>query len=115
MPEVSEAAGYLVALLHSAGVASATGMGLAGLSWQEIEAWARCNDMVGILTPKEYRAIYSLSRAYVAEHSDASKKGAKPPYVKVEPNEVRDEVVRKMVEAKVEDVFASMLSAQKRD
>jgi hypothetical protein len=71
--------------------------------------------MVGILTPKEYRAIYNLSRAYVAEHSVASKKGAKPPYVKVEPKEAKDEVVRKMVETKVEDVFASMLSAQKRE
>lgn len=115
MPEISEAAGYLVALLHSAGVASATGMGLSGLSWQEIEAWARCNDMVGILSPKEFKAIYSLSRAYVGEHSVASKKGAKPPYVKVEPKEAKDEVVRKLVEAKVEDVFASMLSAQKRE
>jgi len=113
MPEISSAAGYLVALLHSAGVASVTGMGLAGLSWQEIEAWARCNDMVGILSPKEYKAVYGLSRAYVAEHAAASKKGAKPPYVK--PVETKDEVVREMVETKVEDVFASMLMAQKRE
>jgi hypothetical protein len=115
MPEVSAAAGYLVALLHSAGVASVTGMGLAGLSWQEIESWARCNDMVGILSPQEYKAIYTLSRAYVAEHAAASKKGAKPPYVKVEPKEAKDEVVREMVENKVEDVFGSMLAAQKRE
>jgi hypothetical protein len=33
----------------------------------------------------------------------------------VEPKEAKDEVVRKMVETKVEDVFASMLSAQKRE
>jgi hypothetical protein len=112
MPEVSEAAGYLVALLHSAGVASATGMGLSGLSWQEIESWARCNDFVGILSPKEYRAIYTLSRAYVSEHAVASKKGAKPPYMP--PVEKEDEVVRELVAEKVDDVFAVMLKAQTR-
>lgn len=115
MPEISEAAGYLVALLHSAGVATSTGMGLAGLSWQEIESWARCNDMTRILSPKEYRAIYSLSRAYVGEHAAASKKGAKAPYIKVEPRETKDEVVREMVAAKADDVFGAMMQAQKRD
>lgn len=115
MPEVSEAAGYLVALLHSAGVASATGMGLAGLSWQEIEAWARCNDMVDILSPKEYRAIHALSRAYVGEHAVASKKGAKAPYIKVEPRETKDEVVREMISDKADDVFGAMMRAQTRE
>lgn len=115
MPEISEAAGYLVALLHSAGVASPTGMGLAGLSWQEIEAWARCNDYVGILTPKEYRAVYTLSRAYVAEHAVATKKDAKAPYIKEEEYEKQDEVVREMVEDKVDDIFGMMMRAQTRD
>ena len=115
MPEISEAAGYLVALLHSAGVAETSGMGLTGLTWQEIEAWARCQDMVGILSPREYKAIYTLSRAYVGAHAEASKKGAKPPYVKpVEKDEEKDEVVRELVTEKVDDVFASMLQAQKR-
>jgi hypothetical protein len=113
MPEISEAAGYLVALLHSAGVATATGMGLVGLSWQEIESWARCNDFVRILSPKEYRAVWTLSRAYASEFAAASKKDAKAPYTPV--IERRDEVVREMVEHKVEDVFASMIAAQTRD
>lgn len=114
MPEISEAAGYLVALLHSAGTASPTGMGLVGLSWQEIEAWARCNDFVRILSPSEYRAVYRLSRAYTNEYAEASKKGAKPPYTP--PIELaKNEVVREMVEEKVEDVFASMMRAQARD
>jgi hypothetical protein len=115
MPEISDAAGYLVALLHSAGVASATGMGLVGLSWQEIEAWARCNDFVKVLSPKEYRAVWRLSRAYAAEMSVATKKGAKPPYVKVDVEATKDEVVREMVENKVANVFAGLLSAQKRE
>lgn len=113
MPEISEAAGYLVALLHSAGTATATGMGLVGLSWQEIESWARCNDFIRVLSPKEYRAVWRLSKAYAAEIAGASKKDAKPPY---KPEvEVQDEVVREMVEEKVEDVFASMIAAQKRE
>lgn len=139
MPEISEAAGYLVALLHSAGMATATGMGLVGLSWQEIEAWARCNDFVAVdngndprrksymrsmrkkaiskasvVSPKELRAVWNLSRAYAAEMAGASKKGAKAPY-SPEIVETKDEVVREMIEARVEDVFASMLSAQTRD
>lgn len=113
MPDVSDAAEYLVALLHSAGVANATGMGLSGLSWQEIESWARCNDFTGILSPKEYRAVYSLSRAYVAEHSVASKKDAKPPYVKEE-RVVRDAVVREHVAHKADDLFGSLIRAQTR-
>jgi hypothetical protein len=114
MPEISEAAGYLVALLHSVGVANPTGMGLVGLSWSEIKAWAECNDFVGVLSPKEYRAVWRLSRSYCAEYSVASKKGAKAPYIPVVEDQ-KDEVVREMVEHKVEDVFASMLNAQKRD
>jgi len=114
MPEISEAAGYLVALLHSAGVATATGMGLVGMSWQEIESWARCNDFEAVLSPKEYRAIWRLSRAYAAEMASASKKGAKAPYAPVVETR-NDEVLREMIGAKVEDVFASMLAAQKRD
>lgn len=116
MPEISEAAGYLVALLHSAGVATATGMGLTGLSWQEIEAWARCNDFEGVLSPKEYRAVWRLSRVYTAEYSDASKPDAKAPYIKVEDYETKDEVVREMIADKTTDVFAMMIRAQnKRD
>jgi hypothetical protein len=116
MPELSEAAGYLVALLHSAGTVGSNGMGLVGLTWTEIESWARCNDYVGILSPKEYRAIYSLSRAYAGQYSESSKKDAKPPYVKpVERDVERDEVVREMVTEKVDDVFGAMMKAQKRD
>lgn len=114
MPDISEAAGYLVALLHSAGVATATGMGLVGLSWQEIEAWGKCNDFEGILSPKEYRAVWRLSRAYTAEYVEASRKGAKPPYTAPVENQ-KDETVREMVASKIEDVFAAMMSAQKKD
>jgi hypothetical protein len=115
MPEISEAAGYLVALLHSAGVASATGMGLVGLSWQEIEAWARCNDFTGILSPKEYRAVWQLSRAYAAEMSGATKKGTKPPYVPEVTKHKPDEVEREMVAEKVGNIFAGLMAAKKRD
>lgn len=138
MPEISEAAGYLVALLHSAGVATPTGMGLTGLSWQEIESWARCNDFVSlgndcecsrpkggmrsrkkrkekkqsVVGPRELRAIWRLSRAYTAEYVDASKKGAKPPYMKVDEGNTKDEVEREMISDKADDVFGMMLAAQ---
>ena len=112
MPEISPGSEYLVAFLHSAGTATATGMGLTGLSWQEIEAWVRCNDMQGIVTPRDLRTVYMLSRVYAREAAVASLKGAVAPYV---PKVEVDEQTRELVSTKVEDVFAAMLAAQTRE
>lgn len=111
MPEISPGSEYLVAFLHSAGTATSTGMGLTGLSWQEIEAWTRCTDNVGIVTSRDLKIIQSLSRVYANEYARASKKGAKAPYV---PEVENIEVVREIVSQKADDLFAGMFAAQQQ-
>ena len=111
MPDLSPGSEYLVAFLHSAGTASATGMGLTGLSWQELEAWVRCSDMEGIVTPRDLKTVYMLSRVYAKECALATLKGAKAPYVT---KAVLEEETRAIVSAKVEDVFAGLIAAQTR-
>jgi hypothetical protein len=111
MPPISVGSEYLVAFLHSAGTASATGMGLAGLSWQELEAWVRCADMQGIVTPRDLKTVYMLSRVYAKECAVATIKGAKAPYeVKVE----LEEETRDIISDKADDVFAALIAAQTR-
>lgn len=112
MPELSPGSEYLVAFLHSAGTASATGMGLVGLSWQEIESWVRCNDLTGIVTPRDLRTLYMLSRVYAGELAKASQKGATAPYV---PKLEMEEDTRAIVANKVDDLFASLIASQSRD
>lgn len=112
MPDISPGSEYLVAFLHSAGTATATGMGLSGLSWQELEAWVRCADMASIVTPRDLRTVYTLSRAYARESAEATQKGAVAPYV---PKVELEEETRELVASKVEDVFAAMIAAQTRD
>jgi hypothetical protein len=109
MPEITQGSEYLVAFLHSAGTATSTGMGLTGLSWQELEAWAACTDNVGIVTARDLKTVHTLSRVYANESSKATQKGAKPPYeVKVKV----DEEVREVVSKKADDLFGSMIRAQ---
>ena len=109
MPDLVPGSEYLVAFLHSAGTIASNGMGLTGLSWQELEAWARCTGHAGIATPRDMTTVHTLSRVYANEYSKASKKGAKPPYVPV----VEDvEALREIVSQKTDDLFGSMLSAQ---
>lgn len=111
MPELIPGSEYLVAFLHSAGTATATGMGLTGLSWQELEAWVRCTDNEGIVTARDLKTIHTLSRVYANEYAAASQKGAKPPYVP-EIIEENIEEIREIVEDKVDDIFAQMMNAQ---
>jgi len=111
MPEIPEGSEYLVAFLHSAGTATATGFGLVGLSWQEIDAWARCTDNIGIATPRDLKIIHLLSRAYANEYQRASKKNVRPPY---EPKIELVEETREVVAKKADDIFASLLAFQSR-
>jgi hypothetical protein len=111
MPDLVPGSEYLVAFLHSAGTATATGMGLVGLSWQEIEAWLRCAGYAGIATSRDLKAIYMLSKVYAGEYAQASKKGAKPPY---EPKVEVDEDVREMVSEAADNMFAGLIASQER-
>lgn len=102
LPDIPPGSEYLVAFLHSAGTASSSGMGLTGLSWQEIGAWVKCTDNIGIATPKDLRVVHTLSRVYANEFAAASKKGAMPPFT---PVKKLDEEERKQVAKKVDDLF----------
>lgn len=112
MPELSPGSEYLVAFLHSAGTASSSGMGLTGLSWQEIEAWVRCNDLTDIVTPRDLKTVYMLSRVYAGEYYKGSQKGATAPYV---PKLEMEEETRVLVSDKVDSLFAGLLASQSRD
>lgn len=111
MPELTPGSEYLVAFLHSAGTATGTGMGLTGLSWQEIEAWVRCTNMEGIVTPRDLKTIHTLSRVYAREYYLAGLKGAKPPYM---PKVELIEETRQLISDKADDLFASMIAAQSK-
>lgn len=111
MPELIPGSEYLVAFLHSAGTATATGMGLIGLSWQEIEAWARCTGNWGVASPRDLKTVYTLSKVYANEYALAGKKGAKPPYV---PPVDDIEEVRELVSDSMEDLFAGLIAFQER-
>lgn len=108
-PDISEVANYLVSLFHSAGMATPTGMGLVGLSYQELESWAKLAGMENILEPWQYTGIYTMSRAYANECSAATKKDSRAPYIPVE----EIEIDREIVNDQVEDVFASILASQR--
>jgi hypothetical protein len=102
-PEIPAGAEYLVALFHSAGVATQTGMGLIPLSWQEIEAFVKCTQ--ASVTPWELRVIRKMSEAYCAEYARASDRLRKAPYQAV--IEIPTEEVREAVAAKVMSVLAT--------
>jgi hypothetical protein len=62
-----------VSFFHSAGIATQTGMGLIPLSWQEIQAFVRCNAHEGYITPWELGVVRrKMSEAYCAEYARAS-------------------------------------------
>lgn len=112
MPDLPEGSEYLVAFLHSAGTATATGFGLTGLSWQEIYAWVRCTDNVGIASSRDLKLIHMLSRVYANEYARASKKGVvRPPY---EPTVVLVKETREAVAKKADDIFAELINFQTR-
>ena len=111
MPELIPGSEYLVAFLHSAGTATATGMGLVGLSWQEIEAWTVATDNIGIVTPQDKTIISLLSKVYAKESYAATQKGATQPYTPVVEYTEEEEVEEKRTT--VADKLGSMLSALK--
>jgi len=103
LPEV-ENAGYLVALLNEAGLASSNGMGVVPLSWQEIDSWLKCTNLE--LSVWEKLTIKLLSETYVGEFSQASAKDRPPPYVPQA--EEPKQLDRDAVADKLRNAFRSM-------
>jgi hypothetical protein len=103
-PELPPGAEYLVSFFHSAGIATQTGMGLIPLSWQEIQAFVRCNAHEGYITPWELSVIRKMSEAYCAEYARASDKLRKAPYT---PEVDVSEVDRAAIADKVKNALAA--------
>lgn len=82
---------YIINWLHEAGLLTATGMGVAPLSWQEIEAWASVTETQTELW--ERLMIKELSEVYVRELNVASAKDAPSPYTFVDEFAIDREVV----------------------
>jgi hypothetical protein len=87
-----------VDLLMDAGPIEATGAGVTGLSWREIEAWQTRTAID--LAPWEVRMIRRLSAVYAAELHAAEAPDRPPPF---QPE--LDEDVRERVEAKLDLYF----------
>lgn len=68
---------WLLEWLFTAGPVQSDGMGLRGLSWQELQAW---RDLTATwITPWEARALHQLSAAYAGAWH-ASQEPAQEPY-----------------------------------
>lgn len=100
-PELPKGAEYLVSLLHSAGTATQTGMGLIPLSWQEIQAWVVCSGLEDSVTPWELGVVRRLSEAYSSEYAQAQAPRRPMPY-----QPVVEEIDREAVQAKIISIFA---------
>lgn len=81
MPDVEteHSAGYIVGLLHEAGLMSSTGMGPVPLSWVDIQAWITCTGLS--LDVWEMLVIKHLSELYVSERLDTDPNKL-PPWIK---------------------------------
>ena len=81
MPDVESehSAGYIVGLLHEAGLMSSTGMGPVPLSWVDICAWINATGVK--LEVWELLTIKLMSEVYVAERLDTDPNKL-PPWIK---------------------------------
>lgn len=74
-----ENSSYLIHLLDAAGTCSSTGMGLVGLSWEEIKGWIDC---MGVeISYWEISMIKEMSREYAAQASVSAERNCKSPYL----------------------------------
>lgn len=110
-PEIPMGAEYLLSFFYSAGCSTQTGMGLVPLSWQEIEAWVRCNGLDDSVTPWELQVVRKLSEAYSAEYSRASDPKRRMPF---KPEVKVEEIDHEAVANQVMNVFNRIIEESKR-
>lgn len=105
MPPVYEGA-YLIQLWHAAGTISTGGMGVARLSWPEIDGWLNVRNKIG--DPKllnwEVEIVRQLSEEYAGEYNLASDKDREPPYQ----TESLEDLDRAAVASKTKNIFAAL-------
>lgn len=70
---------YLVSIFTDTGMVSQGGMGIAPLTWSEIDAFESCNRLG--LSAWENQRIMAMSRAYCKWHSQGGKQKDMPDHV----------------------------------
>jgi hypothetical protein len=93
LPEIPAPYDALVGLFHLSGQALQTGWGLCPLTWVEIDAFVRVNDLD--LTLWERELLKKMSEAYCAEYSRASDPKRPAPYQPEQTEEV-DQIAKAM-------------------
>jgi hypothetical protein len=88
---------YLIDYLLQVGPASSSGMGLAVISFTELQAWQACAGIV--LQPWEGQILRRLSADYITESVRAEKPDCPPPYGNPELEFDRDVVGKKIANA----------------
>lgn len=93
--ETEHAAGYLIGLLHEAGLMSSNGMGPVPISWQEIDSWMSVTEAE--ISVWERMMIKTLSDEYVSELVQATAPNRPAPYNQIQVDEDinRETVVNK--------------------
>lgn len=112
MPDIESefGAGYIVGLLHEAGLMSSNGMGPVPLSWVDIESWTRCSEYDLPLWVK--LKVKSLSEDYVHELLEAKDMNRPAPYEHVQV--IEDEVDLVVQRDKVQNKLLDFVSRFKR-
>lgn len=80
LPDLNEA-GYIVSLVNEAGTVSSSGMGISGLTWQEIESWLNVTGLS--ISTWEKLMVFKMSAAYASEYSSATAVDAPEPFAKI--------------------------------
>lgn len=106
--ETEHSAGYLIGLLHEAGLMSSNGMGPVPLSWVDIESWISCTEYDLPIWVK--LKVRGLSEDYVHELMEAKDKNRPAPYVRV----VKDEEDLVVQRAQVQDKLLDFVSRFRR-
>lgn len=78
LPEIPEAFSHLRELFFVMGQVTQTGMGIVRVTWEELEAFLRVNEVR--LTPWERRILWKMSDAYCTEYSHATDPKRPAPY-----------------------------------
>lgn len=95
----------MISLLFEAGLVQQSGMGVAPLSWQEIQAWLATTSLQ--LTTWEKLTLKAMSEAYASEYNQASDKTRPAPYVFV-PEDVDEDIDRVAIGNKLKSLFRSL-------
>lgn len=102
LPDLGEAK-YLSTLLNEAGIVGSTGMGVTGLTWQEIAAWLSATEL--LLTTWEKLMIFKMSSAYASSYSSSSDADSPEPFAK----DVEEEIDREVVGNRIRNVLRSLM------